>query len=146
MTARPIATHFPGHGCMDNLTTERSLDSQAMWACMCFAYFLTLFIGVCTTWHWQTSGQLLQELNVFTVTSTTITGIFSKMCYQQLVLRMIWATTFIQRQRINEHRLHHLKDSLLELDILNSIVASRESVKIFCLFRLLVLVMFILFI
>ena len=29
MTARPIATLFPGHVCMDNLATERSLDLQA---------------------------------------------------------------------------------------------------------------------
>ena len=30
-TARPIATQVPGHRCMDNLTTERSFDSQAIW-------------------------------------------------------------------------------------------------------------------
>ena len=30
-TARPISTQFPGHGCMNDLTTERSLDSQATW-------------------------------------------------------------------------------------------------------------------
>ena len=28
-TARPIATQFPGYGCMDDLTTERSFDLQA---------------------------------------------------------------------------------------------------------------------
>ena len=28
-TASPIATHFPEHGCMKNLTTERIFDSQA---------------------------------------------------------------------------------------------------------------------
>ena len=27
-TARLIATQFPRHGCMDNLTTERGIDSQ----------------------------------------------------------------------------------------------------------------------
>ena len=31
MTARPIATHFPGYRCMDYLTTERSFDSQVTW-------------------------------------------------------------------------------------------------------------------
>ena len=31
-TARPIATQFPWHGCMDDLTTEHSIDSQATWA------------------------------------------------------------------------------------------------------------------
>ena len=29
-TARPIATQFPGHGCMCDVTTERSFVSQAM--------------------------------------------------------------------------------------------------------------------
>ena len=31
MTACLIATQFPGHGCMDDLTTEISFDSQALW-------------------------------------------------------------------------------------------------------------------
>ena len=31
MTARQIAIHFSGHGCMDKLTTEHSFDSQATW-------------------------------------------------------------------------------------------------------------------
>ena len=30
-TQRPIATKFPGHGCMDDLKTERSFDSKASW-------------------------------------------------------------------------------------------------------------------
>ena len=30
-TACPIATQFPGHGCMDDLTTKRSFDSQTTW-------------------------------------------------------------------------------------------------------------------
>ena len=30
-TARLIATQFPDHGCMDDLTTERSFVSQATW-------------------------------------------------------------------------------------------------------------------
>ena len=29
MTVCPIATRFPRHGCMDDLITERSFDSQA---------------------------------------------------------------------------------------------------------------------
>ena len=29
MTARPIATQFPAHGCMDDLTTELCFGSQA---------------------------------------------------------------------------------------------------------------------
>ena len=30
-TARPIATQFPEHGCMEDLTAESSFDSQAKW-------------------------------------------------------------------------------------------------------------------
>ena len=33
---------------------------------MCLAFYI-LSIGVCTTRHWQTSGQLVQEINVCTV-------------------------------------------------------------------------------
>ena len=32
---------------------------------MCLAYLFDM--GVCTTSHWQMSGRLVQELNVFTV-------------------------------------------------------------------------------
>ena len=32
--ARPTATQFPGHGCMDELTNERSFDSQARRICL----------------------------------------------------------------------------------------------------------------
>ena len=31
MTARPIDTPFPGHGCTDDLTNDRSFDLQATW-------------------------------------------------------------------------------------------------------------------
>ena len=68
MTARPIVTQFLGHGCMNDLTTERSFDSQA--TCVIDAiclFFDMLSMGVCTTRHWQTSGRLVQELNVCTV-------------------------------------------------------------------------------
>ena len=30
-TARPIATQFPGHECMENLRAERSFDLLVMW-------------------------------------------------------------------------------------------------------------------
>ena len=49
MTARPIAIQFPGRGCTDDFSTD------------------VLSIVVCTTRHWQTSGRLVQELNVCTV-------------------------------------------------------------------------------
>ena len=32
MATHPIATRFPGHGCMDDFTNERGFDSQATWA------------------------------------------------------------------------------------------------------------------
>ena len=48
MTALPIATLFPGHECMDDLTTECSPDSQAMWVIDVLGLFLDmLYIGVC---------------------------------------------------------------------------------------------------
>ena len=40
-TARPIATKFPGHGCMDDLTNERSFDSKAMWLIAMLGLYLT---------------------------------------------------------------------------------------------------------
>ena len=67
-TACPIAIKFPGHGCMDDLTNERSFDLQAMWSIALLGLFLYLLaMGVCTTRHWQTSGRLVQESNVSTV-------------------------------------------------------------------------------
>ena len=41
-TARPIAYQFPGHGCMDDLTTERSFVLQAR----CVIYVLGLSFGM----------------------------------------------------------------------------------------------------
>ena len=67
-TARPIATQSPGLGCMDDLRTKRSFDSQTIGSLVCLPYlFEILSMGVCTTRHKQTSGRLVQELNVCTV-------------------------------------------------------------------------------
>ena len=55
--------------CMDDPTTERIFDSQATWVIDVLWYFLTLSMGVCTTRHWQTSGRLVQELNVCNISS-----------------------------------------------------------------------------
>ena len=63
-TIRPIATRFSGHGCMDDHTTERSFYSQATWV---FDVRGMLSKRICTIRHWQTSGRLVQELNVCTV-------------------------------------------------------------------------------
>ena len=46
-TARPIATQFPGSGCIDDLTTVRSFDLQATWVIGVFILcFAMLYMGV----------------------------------------------------------------------------------------------------
>ena len=53
---------------MDGFTTERSFDSLATCVIGVLGLFFAMFaMGVCTTRHWQTSGRLVQELNVCTV-------------------------------------------------------------------------------
>ena len=44
MTARPIATQFPGHGCMFDLTTESSFDSQATWVIVALGLFIFTYV------------------------------------------------------------------------------------------------------
>ena len=46
MTARPIATQIPGHGCMDDLTNECSFDPQATWVIDVLGLFLTCYLWV----------------------------------------------------------------------------------------------------
>ena len=49
-------------------TTERIFDSQAMQVIAFGNFFVDMLsMGVCTTRHWQTSGRLVQDLNVCTV-------------------------------------------------------------------------------
>ena len=48
------------HGCMDDLTSERSFDKRATWILEVLGSFFT-------TRHWQTTGRLVQELNVRTL-------------------------------------------------------------------------------
>ena len=39
-----MATQFPGHGCMDDLTNERSFDSKGTWVIDVFGlFFLTCY-------------------------------------------------------------------------------------------------------
>ena len=64
-TARPIATLFPGHWCMDDLTIEHNFDSQVIWVIDLFLE--TISIGVFTTSDRSTSGRLVQELYICTV-------------------------------------------------------------------------------
>ena len=61
---------------MDTITTEHSFVSKATYG----IYMLVLFFinilskGVCTIMHWQTSGRLVQELNICTV--GILSGVF----------------------------------------------------------------------
>ena len=67
---------FPGYGCMDDLTTESSFNSQATCVIMSLIYFFDMLsLGVCTTRHWQTSGRLVQELKVCTAPRYTDYGL-----------------------------------------------------------------------
>ena len=62
-TARSIVSQVPEHGgCLDDLTTERSFDSQAMLVNGMLGLSIDVTsMGVYTTTHWQTSGRLAQE-------------------------------------------------------------------------------------
>ena len=66
---RPHTRLFSGNGCMVDLINDHSFDSQATWVIIKCGWptFLTLSMGICTTWLWQTSCRLVQELNVCTV-------------------------------------------------------------------------------
>ena len=68
-TARLFAPpNIPCHGRIYDVTTDPCFDSQATCCIDVFDLFLDmLFMGVCTTRHWQTSGRLVQELNICTV-------------------------------------------------------------------------------
>ena len=73
MTARLYATQFLGHGCMHDLTTECSFDAQATWVIDVLSLSIDMpSMVVCTTRHWETSGRLVQEINVCTVVAITL--------------------------------------------------------------------------
>ena len=44
---RTIAIQFPGHVCMNDLTTERSFDSQATWVINVCLIILTCYLWLC---------------------------------------------------------------------------------------------------
>ena len=50
-----------------DLATKRSFDSQATMIIDLLGLYFGLSMGVCATRYWQTSGRLVQELNVCTV-------------------------------------------------------------------------------
>ena len=82
-TASPIAT------VSWDLTTERSFDSQAPWVFGVLDLFLDiLFLGLCTTRLWQTSGRLVQELNVCTVRSPE--GLYKSVSGQVHIQVSLW--------------------------------------------------------
>ena len=57
---------------MDDLTIERSLDFHATWVIGVLGLFLDMLsMGACNTRRWQTSGRLVQEINVCTVVDDT---------------------------------------------------------------------------
>ena len=57
-----------GTVCMDDLTAECRLYSQATWVIDVNSLFSDILsMGVCSIRHWQTSGRLVQELNVCSV-------------------------------------------------------------------------------
>ena len=88
---------FPGHGSMDDLTTERSFDSQGTWISdgLVLIFDDMIYNGVCSTSHWQTSGRLMQELNVCTV---------YEIRYVQL-LTFCHTMSFLFKHRLKSHQL-----------------------------------------
>ena len=69
-TACPIATQFRRNGFMDDLKTKRNFDWEVTWALDVLGSFIDMLsICMCTTRHWQTSGRLVQEVNVCTIHS-----------------------------------------------------------------------------
>ena len=64
----PIATRFLWNGYIADLMNERSFDSQATRVINVYGLFsLHLSMAFYTTRHWQTSGRLVQKLNICTV-------------------------------------------------------------------------------
>ena len=56
---------------MEDLTTERSFESQATrYIGVLDLLFDMVSMGICTIRHWQTSGRLVEELNVCAVTAS----------------------------------------------------------------------------
>ena len=69
MTHKPTPPNFLG---MDAWMTSRlnvALFRKLHVSMLCLAYFLTCYLQMFTIRHWQTSGRLVQELNVGTVNS-----------------------------------------------------------------------------
>ena len=71
---RPFATQFPGFARMNDLILKVALIRKLQRSLMCVAYFVKMLsVCICTTRHYQTSGRLVEELNVGTVLPEIIT-------------------------------------------------------------------------
>ena len=63
-----MTIQFPGHGCMDDLTTEQSFDLQATWTMYVVGLQCNMSsMDVCATRHWQKSGRVAQQINACAV-------------------------------------------------------------------------------
>ena len=81
-TTCPIATQFPGHGCMNDLQPNVTLIRKLRGSLMCLSNFIEMLsMGVCTTRQWQTSGQLVQEFNVCTVVTGSLQSVKLNSCH-----------------------------------------------------------------
>ena len=81
----PPPPHFRWHGRIYDVTTYHSFDSQATRFIDVFRLFLDMsFMGVCTTRHSQTSGRLIQELNICTIVDELALITFEQLIKGQL--------------------------------------------------------------
>ena len=65
---QPIDSQLSGHGCMDELITERTLICKLHGSIMRLTHLSDMLaMSVCATRHCQAPGRLVQELNVCTV-------------------------------------------------------------------------------
>ena len=69
----PDCTQFSEYGChhkSQTLQLNVALIRKLRGSLLCLVYFVDfLYIGVCKTMHWETSGRLVQELNICTVST-----------------------------------------------------------------------------
>ena len=85
LTPPPPPPHFRWHGRIYDVTTYHSFDSQATRFIDVFRLFLDMsFMGVCTTRHSQTSGRLIQELNICTIVDELALITFEQLIKGQL--------------------------------------------------------------
>ena len=74
------------------LTIERSLDSQVTCVIDILFFLTMLSMGIFTSTHWQTSGRLVQELNV----CMYLNRIFLRNCYHNIFNSVIFCTADVR--------------------------------------------------